>query len=347
MTNLSSIDSDGGPVRKNKQHLIDKILDMCTGQPSNAPPGYDIYPFICSLYQSCFGGIIYRSLIKSIPAETPIEQEPNIYTLSQFVPSIKQALTSCSSIDIEHLSTAVSVKAGIKKGSAVYCVKNPKMESFDLLTLLSKVFQYHYLSLYNLSNQTLVEVFISKNFEIHDRVAQIELESIIFEVMAGRGYPSSILDAIRSASIVYVSRLDAGQPAPGSFNDRRRLERKEAHIQHAATKVLALETAKQKWPQPIPYSTIMECIASYRQSIQFKPFSICASCGTDDCARTGSYIPISLLSLDILRVTDTYILAHTPLSRFKYIHDSLDGLLLEPKGIRALDKECSAVEVFE
>ncbi|KAE9387945.1 hypothetical protein BT96DRAFT_947988 [Gymnopus androsaceus JB14] len=76
--------------------------------------------------------------------------------------------------------------------------------------------------------------------------------------MEGRGYPSSILNAIRSASIVYVSRLDAGQPAPGFFNDRRRLERKEARIQHAAAEVQALEIAKQKWPQPIPYSTIMK-----------------------------------------------------------------------------------------
>ncbi|KAE9388745.1 hypothetical protein BT96DRAFT_1072542 [Gymnopus androsaceus JB14] len=132
------------------------------------------------------------------------------------------------------------------------------MESFDLLTLLSKVFQYDYLSLYKLSNQTLIEVFISENIEKHNCVAQRDLESLIYEVMEGRGYPSSILNAIRSASIVYVSHLDAGQPAPGSFNDRRQLERKEACIQHAAAEVQALEIAKQKWPQPIPYSTIMK-----------------------------------------------------------------------------------------
>lgn len=234
---MSPIDIDGEPVRRNKIYLIDKILDMCSAQLSNAPPGYDLYPSICSLYQSCFGSIIYRSLIKSIPAEPPTERESIVYTHSQFIPSIKQALTSCSSIDIEHLSTAVSVKAGIKKGSAVYRVKNPKMESFDLLTLLSKVFQYHFLALYNLSNQTLIEVFISENTEIHNHVAESDLESLIFEVMEGRGYPSSILNAIRHALIVYESRLDAGQLTPGSFNDRRRLDRKEVRIQHAAAEV--------------------------------------------------------------------------------------------------------------
>ncbi|KAE9386076.1 hypothetical protein BT96DRAFT_1006438 [Gymnopus androsaceus JB14] len=102
--------------------------------------------------------------------------------------------------------------------------------------------------------------------------------------MEGRGYPSSILNAIRHALIVYESRLDAGQLTPGSFNDRRRLDRKEVRIQHAAAEVQALEIAKDQWPQPLPYSTIMECISSYRQSIQFEPLSICASCGTNDRA---------------------------------------------------------------
>lgn len=40
-----------------------------------------------------------------------------------------------------------------------------------------------------------------------------------------------------------------------------------------------------------------------------------------------------LPSLEPLRITDQYILAHTPLWRFMYIDESLDGFLLEPLGI--------------
>ncbi|KAE9398094.1 hypothetical protein BT96DRAFT_777026, partial [Gymnopus androsaceus JB14] len=50
--------------------------------------------------------------------------------------------------------------------------------------------------------------------------------------------------------------------------------------------------------------------------------------------------------LDLLRVTNQYILEHTPRSRFIYIHPSLDGLLLDPKGIRATDNLCNNVELY-
>ena len=78
-----------------------------------------------------------------------------------------------------------------------------------------------------------------------------------------------------------------------------------------------LDDAKQSWPQPISESIIMECLLSYRDSIKYVPLSICACCGAEDRLRTGANIPLdSLPHLDVLRVTNQYILDHTPRSRW-------------------------------
>lgn len=50
--------------------------------------------------------------------------------------------------------------------------------------------------------------------------------------------------------------------------------------------------------------------------------------------------------LDILRIHDEYILRHTPRARFCYIDSELDGLLLDPKGIRAKDTDCKDAELY-
>lgn len=100
----------------------------------------------------------------------------------------------------------------------------------------------------------------------------------------------------------------------------------DAHIQQVADKIHNLESAKELWPQPVPDSTSKECYA-YRNSIQFKPLSICASCGADDRQRTGSYIPVSTLTpIDNLVVNNTHVLKHAKRSRFKCKYTSLRGV---------------------
>lgn len=86
---------------------------------------------------------------------------------------------------------------------------------------------------------------------------------------------------------------------------------------------------------------------SYKDSIQYKSLSICASCGAEDRARTGSYYPRDVLpDLNVLRVRNQHIIDHTPRSRFTYIDASLDGLLLASEGVRSLDQECKQVEMY-
>ncbi|KAJ3770177.1 hypothetical protein FB446DRAFT_808964, partial [Lentinula raphanica] len=51
-------------------------------------------------------------------------------------------------------------------------------------------------------------------------------------------------------------------------------------------------------------------------------------------------------SLKLLHCSDPYILKHTPLSRLTYISPLLDGLLLQPEGIRTIDMQCSEVEIY-
>ena len=53
------------------------------------------------------------------------------------------------------------------------------------------------------------------------------------------------------------------------------------------------------------------------EAIQYVPLSICASCGAEDCLRTGSLCPLDTLHyLENLCVTNEYILAHTPCTHF-------------------------------
>ncbi|KAJ3762342.1 hypothetical protein EV360DRAFT_35918, partial [Lentinula raphanica] len=51
-------------------------------------------------------------------------------------------------------------------------------------------------------------------------------------------------------------------------------------------------------------------------------------------------------SLELLRCTDPYILKHVPLSRLTYICPQLDGLLLQPEGVRPVDMEGSDFDVY-
>ncbi|KAJ3921050.1 hypothetical protein F5877DRAFT_36794, partial [Lentinula edodes] len=50
--------------------------------------------------------------------------------------------------------------------------------------------------------------------------------------------------------------------------------------------------------------------------------------------------------MSFLTVEDPFILSHTPQARFTYICQDLDGLLLDPRGIRALDFDCTVFEMY-
>ncbi|KAJ3912507.1 hypothetical protein F5877DRAFT_53974, partial [Lentinula edodes] len=81
--------------------------------------------------------------------------------------------------------------------------------------------------------------------------------------------------------------------------------------------------------------------------VQYVKPSICACCGCEDRHRKGSFIPEKdWPNFLYLKVTDAFILKHTPKTRFTYICHQLDGLLLDPKGIRAVDKDFGKFEMY-
>lgn len=169
---------------------------------------------------------------------------------------------------------------------------------------------------------------------------------LIFALLKGRGFHFSVCDAI--FDIVNGHNTDQSSDlSVHSKKDAQHLLCRDAHIQHVVSELEELESARETWPQPIPESTVMSCLKSYRESIKFVPLSVCASCGAEDHLKSSSYFPLAELpSLDILQIHNKYILEHTPCSRFTYIHKDLDGLLLEPKGIRAIDDQCEDVELY-
>ncbi|KAJ3909347.1 hypothetical protein F5879DRAFT_791812, partial [Lentinula edodes] len=91
----------------------------------------------------------------------------------------------------------------------------------------------------------------------------------------------------------------------------------------------------------------MKCLYNYRQAVQYVVPEICACCGSADQSYTGCYRPqAEWPSLSVLKVTDPLILAQTPQSRFTYICRALDGLLLDKRGIRSIDVDCSSFEIY-
>lgn len=336
------------PLHARKSVNIEKILEMCQVQRSVEVHGPHAYTTMCSQYQSLFGNVIYRALITSVPVATAASGECQSHPISEagFTPFLKQALESCPPHDLELLGNAVAMKTSAKPGSVMYIVKHASkgiIKSVNMQALLCKVFQYDFLILHSFSPHLLIETFLSENFEHSHRESAADLFTLIFAILEGRGYPVTILYAIRTTYHLYSTNTKSGR----TQNDRRFLSRKDARIQRVAEEIYTLESASENWPQPVPESTLKECYTSYRNSIQYIPLSICASCGADDRQRTGSYIPVSSLPpMDNLVVNDHHILEHSDPSRFKYIDKRLDGLLLQPKGIRAVDRACSQVELY-
>ena len=214
------------------------MLELCANLGANPPLTSQIYPSICSQINNCFGPVIYSTLIKSISVEGVFECEPHVVNEAAFSQFIKQSLQCCSSIDLQLLATAVSVRLSSRNGSDSYTVKHPSkgvIRSFDLPSLLCKVFQLDFLALYQLSNTTLMETFLSENFKSFNVDFDNDVCILIFIILKGRGYPESILTAILSEISMYVSHLP----------HHRFLDRKQARIQRVANEFKALESANE------------------------------------------------------------------------------------------------------
>ncbi|KAE8231098.1 hypothetical protein CF326_g3896 [Tilletia indica] len=100
-----------------------------------------------------------------------------------------------------------------------------------------------------------------------------------------------------------------------------------------------IETAS--WPEPISQELKDECSQAFRKGTAIALAATCAVCArrtfTEDVFYTKTHlqckrVPISQLSLDILRITDPFILGH-PGDHFTFGADELDGLALDANGV--------------
>ncbi|KAJ3967503.1 hypothetical protein EV361DRAFT_807166, partial [Lentinula raphanica] len=75
--------------------------------------------------------------------------------------------------------------------------------------------------------------------------------------------------------------------------------------------------------------------------------SICACCGSEDTAGSGCFIEEQdWPSFTKLKVTDPFILQHVSRSRLTYLSPTLDGLLLDKKGIVGTDENCTSFKMY-
>ncbi|KAE9382818.1 hypothetical protein BT96DRAFT_1010003 [Gymnopus androsaceus JB14] len=176
----------------------------------------------------------------------------------------------------------------------------------------------------------LVDEYLFSNLSTYHELPyqQLNLRTLALLVLKGKGYPENFLDTIRDFS------LSTESCEPQIKSVRQKDKRREARIERAAVHANLDENARATWPQLIPKRTILSCIEAYHANVQYKRLNVCACCGSEDRKRTGQHVSLAdCPDLSILKVTDPYILQHTPTWRFTYIARTLDGLMLDPDGL--------------
>ncbi|KAE9389725.1 hypothetical protein BT96DRAFT_1002983 [Gymnopus androsaceus JB14] len=246
--------------RMNKHSLVNQIILAMRSTQYSFQGNQNCYLDTCRAFEQRFGPVLYRCLIQSLTLEVDLDREPLPYANSNFLPALRLAFSACPPDDLDRLLTALPVKKTNKDGSVLHRLNAPDGAGV-----------------------------------IHNSRPFYNAFDLVFAVLEGRGYPYSVLNAATVALKSYNAKSLMGLPVPGSSNDRRRTERKEARIARVADELNALEDAKLTWPQPIPHETIMDCLCTYRDAIQYIPLSVCASCGAEDRLRSGSSCSLASL----------------------------------------------------
>lgn len=246
--------------------------------------------------------------------------------------------------DIDFLIKELPVKE-VKMGAATHTYVNTsrfglgKVQRKDLHNLLAICFQRDFHSLFTCDPFTLMNIYLAYNYRCVSHPTS--LEGFISAILAHRGYPVSVLNGLMILHSALPNATSNDCNTNHTKAERQSQRRHDARVERALKLSTENELARDVWPQHVPQDTILHCVNSYRVNVQYRPLDVCACCGSEDRRRTGHYSLVSQAPcLETLRVIDDHILKHTPRSRFCYINAYLDGLLLDPKGIRAKDSLC-------
>lgn len=237
-------------------------------------------------------------------------------------------------------SNAISLLCEKPKGYVVYCSQSPfgyGYSSKSCSKVLALSFQRDFRALYTLVQVQLLDTYLACCSTSYSDIAINDKISLIFAILAERGYPLYVLqklfDSVADVHLVHdTSHTTTDATSVRTNVEVRYLKEQEQHqqecIKHARLNIEEVDNAHASWPQVVPESTVLACVHQYHENIKYKCLDFCCCYGSEDQSCAGKYLPLAEVpDLSLLCVTDPYILKHSALADFTYLHPSLDGYL--------------------
>lgn len=111
-------------------------------------------------FQSTFGPILYKTLIKAFASDPPATRPPLPFCHENFLTDIKKSFAQSSNIDLQSMLTHLRIKVDLHRNPIlyryVYGSSKEQIQSNNPVVLLSKVFLHELRYLYSLSDMTLI-----------------------------------------------------------------------------------------------------------------------------------------------------------------------------------------------
>lgn len=146
--------------------LLNLVLHNFDNVLPTFPDGLNKYCLICGLYYHECNKVVYPCFIHSLTCNAV--QDPHVFTTIDFSLFLKNAFISCSSHDKDTLLLALNANINTWNGSLLYHLKSSSskdiLRSNNVAVFLCKVFQDQFLNLYKMSNETLIETYLSENW---------------------------------------------------------------------------------------------------------------------------------------------------------------------------------------
>ncbi|KAF5349842.1 hypothetical protein D9758_014038 [Tetrapyrgos nigripes] len=228
---------------------------------------------------------------------------------------------------LAELAISIPVATIIKNQATVeYCIQTVGFQgkSSSISVVLSHFFVARLKMLFTLSNEDLAQLFLFyrpercvSTFEGEDRV------SVVREILTG--VFGAVVNVIFTESEVYACKKQSSECLVFDQIDLYRPRFLEE---------------RERWPEFVPVSTQISCLASYRRKSVYVPPNICAVCACEDTDHSGETIAVSAIpSVELLKCTDPFILTHAPADHFQYLHPCLNGCFFEKKGFVDTDNK--------
>lgn len=172
-----------------KPLLVDFLLNEFDSLLCGVTNDVNKYRIICQLYHNRAGPEVYLARLINLFTVNTVARESHVFTTHDFLPALRANISTCSPAEANNLVSALNAKVTSSHGSTQYRLNRSSGTGFMLSTnlplFLCKVFQDQFTFLYGMSNATLIEFYLSKNWQSDDVKPFYDICDLIFAI----GYP--------------------------------------------------------------------------------------------------------------------------------------------------------------